>query len=208
MRRLAFLFVCLFSTFAVAAGATLQAADTPSATAVVEKLDAALLASMKGGAKMGFAGRRALLDPVVREAYDLPAMARVATGAAWLKMSDAEKKQVADTFADWTIATYASQFKSYDGEKFVIKSETDAARGRKAVEADIVDKNGGDPTALVYQLRDDGTGRWTIVDVYLDGSISQLALRRNEFAAVLGKSDVAGLVAQMKSQTEQLAKDG
>ena len=147
---------------------------------------------MKGGAKMGFAGRKTLLDPVVRDAYDLPAMARVATGTAWAKMSDEEKKGVTDAFADWTVATYASQFKSFEGETFTTKREVDAQRGRKAVETTLNPK-GEEPVVLNYQLREDG-GVWKIIDVLLDGAVSQLAIRRNEFAGVLGKGGVPALI--------------
>ncbi len=87
---------------------------------------------------------------------------------------------MAEAFSDWTIATYASQFKSFDGESFVTKSETEAARGRHAVDTQIVVK-GEDPTELNYQMREDA-GRWKIIDVLLDGSVSQLALRRSEFS--------------------------
>ena len=197
MYRIAFCFVCLFSTFAAAA------APAGPATPVVEKLHGALLEAMKGGAKMGFAGRKALLDPVVRETYDLPAMARVATGAAWQKFTEDERKQVAEAFSDWTVATYAAQFKAFDGESFVTKGETEA-RGRQTVDTQIVPK-GEEPTALNYQLRGD-SGQWKIIDVYLDGSVSQLALRRSEFAAVVSKGGAAALIAQMKAQSAQLAK--
>ena len=148
MYRIAFYFVCLFSTFVAAAE------PAGPATPVVEKLHGALLQAMKGGAKMGFAGRKALLDPVVREAYDLPAMARVATGAAWQKFSEDERQQVAEAFSDWTVATYAAQFKSFDGESFVTKGETETQRGRHAVDTQLVVK-GDDPTDLNYQLRED-----------------------------------------------------
>jgi phospholipid transport system substrate-binding protein len=200
MYRIAFCFVCLFSTFVAAAE------PAGPATPAVEKLHAGLVQAMKGGARMGFAGRKALLDPIVREAYDLPAMARVATGAAWQKFSEDERKQVIDAFSDWTIATYASQFKSFDGESFVTKGETEAARGRHAVDTQIVVK-GEDPTELNYQMREDD-GHWKIVDVYLDGSVSQLALRRSEFAAVVAKGGATALVTQMKAQTAQVAKGG
>ena len=200
MIRFVVCFLCLFSALFGPA----QAADSP--TAVVEKLHGALLQSMKGGAKMGFAGRKAVLDPVVREAYDLPAMARVATGTAWAKMSDDEKKAVADAFADWTVATYASQFKAFDGETFTTKREADAARGRKSVDTTLNPK-GEEPVVLNYQLRDDG-GVWKIIDVYLDGSVSQLAIRRNEFAGVLGKGGVPALIESMKANAAALAKQG
>jgi phospholipid transport system substrate-binding protein len=200
MTRIAFCFVWLFSTLLWAA----EPQDSP--TAVVEKLHGALLQAMKGGSKLGFKGRVALLDPVVRETYDLAAMARVATGAAWPKLSEEERGQIAEAFAAWTVATYASQFKAYDGESFTTKAEVDSARGRRAVETTLNAK-GEDPVILNYQLREQD-GRWRIVDVYLDGSVSQLAMRRNEFAGVLAKGGAAGLIGSMQTQAAQLAKGG
>lgn len=200
MIRFAVCFIWLFS----ALSAPVRAADAP--TAVVEKLHGALLQSMKGGAKMGFGGRKALLDPVVREVYDLSAMARVATGTAWTKMSEEEKTAVTEAFADWTVATYASQFKSFDGETFATKREVDAARERKSVETTLTPK-GEEPVVLNYQLRENA-GAWKIIDVYLDGSVSQLAIRRNEFAGVLGKGGVPALIESMKANAASLAKQG
>jgi phospholipid transport system substrate-binding protein len=42
-------------------------------------------------------------------------------------------------------------------------------------------------------MRRDGDA-WQISDVYLDGTISELATRRSEFAAILGDRGVAGLI--------------
>jgi phospholipid transport system substrate-binding protein len=60
------------------------------------------------------------------------------------------------------------------------------------------------PVQLDYLLRD-GQGKWRIIDVYLSGTVSQLAARRSEFSAVLRDSGVAGLVALLKQKTAQLA---
>lgn len=46
----------------------------------------------------------------------------------------------------------------------------------------------GKATALNYRLRQKPTekndGPWQVIDILLDGSVSQLALRRADFAAV------------------------
>jgi phospholipid transport system substrate-binding protein len=171
----------------------------------VEKLHSTLIQAMKEGPKLGFEGRRALVDPVVREAFDLKTMARVSTGAGWAKLTPTDQTRIVDTFSKFTVANYASQFKTYDGEKFTTKSETDGERGRKSVNTTIAGANGEDPTELNYQLRQDA-GQWKIVDIYLDGSVSQLALRRNEFAAALAAGGVDNLIAQMEKSTAQMAK--
>jgi phospholipid transport system substrate-binding protein len=196
MIRIAFIFLCLLAGPA--------AAQSP-ATPVVERLHEALLGAMKGGAELGFRGRRDLINPVVREVYDMEAMARVATGAAWQRLTPEERGRVVDAFAAWTVATYANQFRAYEGEQFQTKGETEAARGRRAVDTALIAK-GEPPVALNYQLRQSG-GAWRIVDVLLDGSVSQLAMRRNEFAAVLSRGGVDALIKQMETQTAQLARD-
>ena len=199
-----FFFVCLFST--LAAIVPLRAAPDagPSPTQVVEKLHGALLQSMKEGPKLGFEGRVKLLDPVVRDCFDLKTMARVATGAGWSKLSDADQARIVDTFSKFTVANYASQFKAYDGEKFTTKGETDTGRG-KAVDTTLGAPSDTEPTELNYQLRQ-SDGQWKIVDVYLDSSVSQLALRRNEFAAAMAAGGVDNLIAQMEKSTAQMAK--
>jgi phospholipid transport system substrate-binding protein len=201
-----FFFVCLFSTLAAIFPLGAIADTGPSPTQVVEKLHGSLLQAMKEGPKLGFEGRKKLLDPVVRDSFDLKTMARVATGSGWSKLSEADQTRIVETFSKFSVANYASQFKAYDNEKFTTKGETDGERGRKSVDTTIGPPDDKDPTELNYQLRQDSTGQWKIVDVYLDGSVSQLALRRNEFAAALAAGGVDNLIAQMEKSMAQMGK--
>ena len=57
---------------------------------------------------------------------------------------------------------------------------------------------------LDYLLRS-AQDKWRIIDVYLSGTVSQLAARRSEFSAVLRQSGVSGLIALLKQKTAQLA---
>src|SRR6187551_1782865 len=84
-----------------------QAADPAAPAAAVERFHGALLANMKEGKALGFEGRKQRLDPVIRETFDLPAMARVSTGVAWQKLSEADRTRIIAAFTDWTVATYA-----------------------------------------------------------------------------------------------------
>ena len=38
---------------------------------------------------------------------------------------------------------------------------------------------------LDYRMRPNGEGEWRIVDVYLSGTVSELALRRSDYSGVL-----------------------
>jgi phospholipid transport system substrate-binding protein len=53
---------------------------------------------------------------------------------------------------------------------------------------------------LVRQNR----GSWQISDVYLDGTISQLAVQRSEFSSVLRREGVDGLVMALNRKVDLL----
>lgn len=179
------------------------AADAPAAA--VNKLYEVLLANMKNAAALEFEGRRKRLTPVVQDVFDLETMARVSTGAAWRNMSEDERAGVVDAFAEWTIANYASQFDEFDGERFAVTGETDAGRGNVMVNTEIQAKT--ETVALNYRLRRTGDD-WRIIDIYMDGAVSQLAMRRGEFAAVLGRGSVGQLIDHMRAMASKLAAGG
>ena len=63
----------------------------------------------------------------------------------------------------------------------------------------------GDPVAFNYLMRNVG-GDWKAEDVYLDGTISQLAVRRSEFTAILSSEGPDGLLTKLKAQSDGLLK--
>ena len=48
-------------------------------------------------------------------------------------------------------------------------------------------------------------GVWLISDVYLDGTISQLATQRSEFGAILRREGFDGLIAALQRKAKLLA---
>lgn len=187
------------------AGAPAEAADTAPAVAAVERLHAALLTNMKDGKALGFEGRKQKLEPIIKETFDLGAMARISTGAAWLKMPDSERADVTAAFADWTIATYAANFKEWDGEAFVTKGARDDGKGNILVET-ALNLKAGEPVRFTYRMRESG-GMPKVVDIFLDGSVSQMAMHRSQFAAVLSNGGVSSLLKHMQDLTAK-AKAG
>jgi phospholipid transport system substrate-binding protein len=53
-------------------------------------------------------------------------------------------------------------------------------------------------------MRQGGDGTWQVIDVYLSGTISELATRRSEFADVLQKGGADGLVKLLEQRTAAL----
>src|SRR5687768_3266359 len=137
MRRTIFVCLCLFGLLGTTGAGAAVVMDRPEPVKKVEKLHTALLDNMKAGAAQGFEARVKQLEPVVHEVFHLETMTRVSVGPAWQKMSDDDKKQLVDAFGKWTIANYASQFKAWDGEAFVVKNHTDPEKGDTVVNTEI-----------------------------------------------------------------------
>jgi phospholipid transport system substrate-binding protein len=101
-----------------------------------------------------------------------------------------------------TIATYASRFDGFSGEQFQILETSDRTNGDKIVKTQIV-KSDGDTVPLNYLMRKSGAD-WKIVDIYLDGTISELANRRAEFGSILKSGGPDALVVSLTKQGDKL----
>jgi phospholipid transport system substrate-binding protein len=107
-----------------------------------------------------------------------------------------------------TTATYASRFNGYSGEKFVTGEEVSVQENSRIVKSQIV-KSDGEPVAINYLVRrfEDG---WRVVDIFLQGTYSEVATRRSEYTSVIERQGLDGLVRTIDGKVAQLAveKDG
>jgi phospholipid transport system substrate-binding protein len=188
----------------LAAGA---GALTPAAAAAsnpeqpVEAFYEVLLSNMKQGGMLGESGRYARLAPVVDRTFDLPFMTRLAVGPYWETLNQAQQQQLMAAFAHYVAATYADQFDSYSGQQLQVT-------GERPYGADVMVKtkiaNANGETKLDYRMHQN-EGAWEISDIYLDGTISQLAVHRSEFHSILRRYGVDGLVIALNRKTDLLS---
>lgn len=173
-------------------------------TAVVEGFHARLLDVMRNAASLGVRGREQRLRPAMEAAFNLPAMTRIAIGPAWSGLSGAEQQALVRAFSEWSIANYANQFSGFAGESFSTLGESTLASGDRLVRTQL-DRPNDSPVALSYLLRS-GEGGWRIVDVYLAGTISELASRRAEFTTLLREGGAGRLLADLRARTAGLLR--
>lgn len=162
-----------------------------------------LLHTMQQGDKLGQSGRFAALEPVVRRSFDIPYMTRMAVGPSWSTLSDAKRQQLTEAFGRYITATWADRFDSYSGEKLEVGGERPYGAA-VLVDTRIV-KSDGEPVSINYLMRRDGDG-WRIADVYLTGTISELATRRAEFSSVLRSQGVDGLIDALNRKAPTVAR--
>jgi phospholipid transport system substrate-binding protein len=124
-------------------------------------------------------------------------------GPPWRGFSAAERQQLTDAFSDYSVATYAGRFKSYSGERFEVDpTASRLANGDSVVHTKLF-TGGPDPVQLDYMMRNSG-GQWRIIDVFLNGTISELAARRSEYSTVLREGGAPALVALLRKKAGEL----
>jgi phospholipid transport system substrate-binding protein len=180
---------------------TQGAAAAPEPQDSVRSFYSVLLSTMREGPTLGQSGRYARLAPVVDRTFALPFMTRLAVGPFWATLTPAQQEQVTEAFAHYVAATYADRFGSYSGEQLQVIGEQPYGSD-VIVQTKIVDAK-GEPTTLNYLMRQN-QGSWQISDIYLDGTISQLAVQRSEFNSILRREGVEGLVMALNQKVDLL----
>ena len=194
--------VALFGALPGFARAQNEGAD-PAVTPVRAFYDA-LLAAMKQADRLGISGRYEKLAPVIRASFDLAAMTRIAVGPEWNSIASAQQSELIENFSRMTIATYANRFDGYSGERFEVEPVSETRSTGRIVRTRLVQSN-GEPVTLNYLMRGFGDA-WKIVDVYLTGTISELATRRSEFAAILKAGGPSALIDTLRQQADRLMR--
>jgi len=177
------------------------AAAEGGASEVVRHFYDVLLSTMRDAEKLGFKGRYQALAPVVLATFDVPFMTRLSVGPPWAKLSPDEKHRAGQAFARYITTNYASEFDGYSGERFEIIGEQRIPHAT-VVRTQIV-KPDGDRVTINYALHDNDTS-WQIRDVYLAGTISELATRRSDFTATLRSGGIEALIARLNQKADDL----
>ncbi|KUR79022.1 ABC transporter substrate-binding protein [Novosphingobium sp. FSW06-99] len=177
----------------VIGGVAPAAAQSDPARATVQQLDEALLGIMKSGGSTH--SRAAAIAPAIDRAIDLPLMTRLVVGPGWSAIAPADQQALLAAFRRLTIAQYAANFDSWSGETFAIAPQVES-RGLDRLVRTTLTVPGRAPIAISYRLRENA-GRWQIIDIFYHNAISQVALRRSDFTAVLAKGGAKALAAHL-----------
>lgn len=181
-------------------------AEASSPVPVIEAFHAGLLQIMKDAKTLGFQGRVEQLSPLMRRTFDLHFMASKTVGRHWRKLSDDDKQRWAETFARFTTANYAGRFTGYTGEEFITLGVEDAARNTRVVLTKIAVPDDEDVQLNYRLIERDGT--WRVIDVYLNGTVSELALRRSEYSSALKREGFDQLVVSVEDKIADLKSKG
>jgi phospholipid transport system substrate-binding protein len=178
------------------------AAAKPSletARAPIQSFYAALDASMKAGDSLALDARKQQLSPVIGKTFDLPLMAAKVLGRHWRALPPPDQKRWIDAFSGLTVKTYAEQFDEDTGLVFEVGVVQAAPGGTALVRTQLKRANDA-PVQIDYRLRP-VAGGWRVIDIFLNGTVSELALRRSEYTSVLERDGFPKLVTTLQTRS-------
>jgi phospholipid transport system substrate-binding protein len=182
----------------VLAGTAPAAASGSVAMRTVDELHARFIGVMRQADSLGFEGRTELLAAGVGGAFDLDFMAIKSLGLGGRDLDAVDRQRWVAAFARFIVANYARRFSSYSGQRFEFLGEVPAPGGHVVVRSRLV-RSDREDVRLDYRLRQTPEG-WRIIDIYAQGGISMLAMRRAEFSSFLKRQGFEELVAAVEAK--------
>ncbi len=138
-----------------------------------------------------FEDREAKLVPAVENFFHLEAIARISLGASWRQLEPPRRTAFMQLLERRIVSTYAERFDSYSGQKFERLELVQASTG-PVVKSRLIRANKEDVN-LDYYFRD---GK--VFNLVADG-VSDLSLRRAEYAGIIRKQGYDALVSHIEA---------
>jgi phospholipid transport system substrate-binding protein len=171
--------------------------------AVVGQLQSGILDVLREAEALGYEGRLGRISRTVDQTFDLAFMAEKVVGRHWKTLTKEQQQRWTQLFGDMTKANYAGRLDHYSGQSFEILGHEPAPNETMVVRTRLQDP-GGEDVDLTYRLHN-ASGGWRIVDIYLKGTVSELALRRSEYASVLKRDGFGALLVSVNQKIVDLA---
>ena len=180
-------------------GLRADSGEDPALT-FIQSLGDQAVASLRDNVDNPFEEREAAFREVMVTGFDIPTVGRFVLGRHWRTATKEQRKEYMAVFVDFIVRVYASRFDSYGGELFTARSVIDDESGDKIVRAQIVRPSGGDPIGVDFRvrMRDEG---YKVIDVSVEG-ISMLHTHRVEFASVVNRKGIDGLLSDLRARVE------
>jgi phospholipid transport system substrate-binding protein len=185
----------LIAEDAKAKGDEIANADTPPKEKVKTAIDEIIkiVESNSGDAQKD--ARREKLRELINPLFDFDEMAKRSLGINWKEATPEEQQEFTKVFSDLLARTYLSKIETVKPGMVAVNSET-VDQGKAMVKTMVTHK--GDTFPLDYKLQNT-SGKWRVYDVVIE-NIGLVANYRNEFAGVVRKEKVAGLIQKLKDK--------
>ena len=173
-----------------------------SATETVEQFQSTLLDVMKTAKRTSVRQRYDKILPSISKHFHMPLMAQIATGKYWNKAQASQKAAVTEAFKRINIATLATLFNAYNGEIFRTDGEYPGPSKTTIVSTNLI-KTDTSKVSIAYVARKFNR-EWRLIDVVVDGGISELKIRRSEYHLILNNGGLSTLTRLLNNKADEL----
>lgn len=170
------------------------------ATEHIEKLGQQAFSDL-GQSGMSLEEREVVFADTLRNGFDLPLIARFVMGKYWRRASPEQRDDYVDLFSRFVIKTYSQHLGGFAGSAFEIIGAKPIGKKDILVRT-VVKRKSGPPVKAGWRVREKND-QFKIVDVMVEG-ISMAVTQRQDFASILRRDGVEGLLQILRAKTGRM----
>ena len=144
--------------------------------------------------------REAQVRQLLSQNIDLALIGRFVLGRAWNQATPDQRAEYQRLFREWMLRTYSRRIGGYAGEQFTVVESRPLSAADVLVTTEIL-RPSGPPLLAGWRVRGQG-GSFKIIDVMVSG-VSMAQTQRSEFAAVVRRQGVEGLIESLRARVEK-----
>ncbi len=181
------------------ASGTVQAAEHPAQTMVVDAITAMLDVLKNDGDKMKADPEylQSRVDELIVPYLDFDTMTKLAVGKFWRRADATQQAELVKEFKTLLLNTYTGALTEYSGETITFEPFRPEEREDRAVVRSTFSQSGGSDVPVVYKLRE--KNGWTIYDIEVN-AISLVTSYRTAFTNEIDGGGIDGLLATLKER--------
>lgn len=143
--------------------------------------------------------RMAHYRELLRDGFAVNTIARFALGRHWRSATPELREEYLALFQDFVLDIYSKRLNAFSGESFTVL-ESIAIDGSDTMVSTEISGGDGPPIRVDYRVRSQNDAL-QIVDVLVEG-ISLIVTQRSEFASVINRDGLEGLMDKLREYTK------
>lgn len=149
--------------------------------------------------------REAQFHRLLQSKFDLDFISRFVLGKYWRQITPEQQEEYRELFGQFVLKTYSARLGGYAGQQFHVANVYSGGKQDMIVRS-VISGGSGQPLTADWRVRHiDGTLK--IIDISVEG-ISMSITQRQEFAAIIARLGMPGLLRQLRAKVERLPAEG
>ncbi len=162
---------------------------------VKDTVDKIIIAVEKNPSDSETTIRRNNIRKIIEPVFNFKEMAKMSLGNNWLTAKPAEQEEYVALFSDLLATTYLKKIDQIKKDTVIFRGTRE--KDNKALVKTDINYN-DDLFPIVYKMKKEESG-WKVYDVSIE-NISLVVNYRNEFAGIIRKDGVSGLIEQLRKK--------